>query len=283
MLQVPILRSLCLGGLSLVNFIADARAEILWEAPLELRNGLVWIKAGVGDEKSLRFLLDTGAGSSFVDLGSTKDLGVKLVSPEIVDGVNSSSQAWRTSPIDLKIGPATMRKSLLAMDLRPISRGLRRQVEGVLGADFFQGRILQIDLKKKRLRALASPPPTAGAVVLPLKFVNDAPCVPGTVGNQSTGWLRLDTGCVDFLQWVETGTKISKAANASFGFSNASMPYRREDLFLGSLALRGVRTGIHHRELFPQEIGLIGNGLFSRHVLTIDCPSKQVVLLPQSR
>ena len=58
------------------------------------------------------------------------------------------------------------------------------KVDGLLGQDFFRGRIVQIDFRKKRVRLLDRAD-AAGSLVLPIRFQNGAMCVPVSVAGSA--------------------------------------------------------------------------------------------------
>ena len=70
-------------------------------------------------------------------------------------------------------------QQLLAIDLSNASRVCGRKIDGLLGADFLQGRVVQIDYKAQKIRLFAcGENPAGNAVCLPLKRLNDSFCIP---------------------------------------------------------------------------------------------------------
>ena len=63
----------------------------------------------------------------------------------------------------------------------------------------------------------------------------------------------------------------------SIGVSGASLTYASTDVKIGSHLFPGIRTGLHRREIFPGEDGLLGNGLLSRFRVTFDGVGHRVV------
>jgi hypothetical protein len=59
-------------------------------------------------------------------------------------------------------GGIVLPKSVLAIDLRALSHRCDQRVDGILGVDFFRGRIVQIDFTEGRVRILekCDPKPT---------------------------------------------------------------------------------------------------------------------------
>lgn len=251
---------------------------------------LIWIDLRVDGASPatppLHFLLDTGAGVTVIDLNAAKHLGLQFGRSETIAGVDGRATAWHVSGFHTSVAGAPVRDSLLALDLSRVSRACGEHIDGLLGADFLRDKIVQIDYAAGRLRLFSSNGTVvaaAGAIVLPLRQTSDAWCIPIAISGNKPQWLRLDTGCDEALLWVidrHTRLNSSSAATAatSVGFSAATPKYATLDVRLGSDSLTGIPAGLHEREIFPGESGLIGNPLLSRYKITIDARAKKLIL-----
>ena len=264
--------------LAAVFLQSPAWAKTGVEIPFELRDGLICLNVKVASRSSpLRFVLDSGAGMSALNLDVARKLKVKLGAPAFVVGVEGGAQARWVRGFAAKIGDVPLIGDLLVFDLRHINPGTPRGIDGLLGQDFFRGRIVQIDFRKKRLRFLERAD-SAGSIVLPIKFQNGAMCVPVSVAGSAPRWTRLDTGCNDDLHWVAVRPSGSGTRGASVGFSRGPMAYIETIVDLAEYRISGVQAGLHERQFFPGEAGLLGTGILSNFTMTVDAPGGRVIL-----
>jgi hypothetical protein len=250
------------------------RAEI----PFEWRDGLICVNVKVASAgRPLRFVLDSGAGLSALNLDAARKLKLRLGSPAWVVGVEGGADARWVHEFAARVGHLPLTSDLLVFDLRQINPGSPEGIDGLLGQDFFRGRIVQIDFHKKRIRVLERAD-SAGAAVLPIKFQNGAMCVPVSVGGSAPRWTRLDTGCNDDLHWVGVRPSRSRRPGPLVGFSRGPVAYVDTVVDLAEYRISGVQAGLHAREFFPGEAGLLGTGILSNFTMTIDAPGGRVLL-----
>lgn len=272
-MRIPIL----ILGLA-VSTIANAAGG---EAAIQLKRGLIWAEIAVeGADRPLHFVVDTGAEESVLNLKTARRLGRQLKSRELVQGVAGMHDAYRTEITTISCAGVHIRKQLLALDLPSAGR----QIDGLLGADFFAGRVVEIDYGAKRLRVLNKAPRTsANAEKLPIRRNYGAMCVPLSVGDVSLGKVRIDTGYDGALEWVRPGaaSNAPRRHSSSVGFASRGSSQARRIVKLGNLSLRGVQTSERQRRLFPGEDGLLGNALLQRFRVTVDMRSQRLVLDPR--
>jgi hypothetical protein len=252
------------------------------EAPNEIRfryqDGLIWLKAEVpGNNESLNFHLDSGAGVSVIDLDQARALGMRIGDPEPVQGVNGHTVAYRVDDFQANSGGVVLPKSVLAINLKAISQRCRQHIDGILGMDFFRGRIVQIDFAVRRVRIVErNSLSLANCEILPIKICNDAICVPVRVAENPAQWIRLDTGCDACLAWVvgHPGKRLTEGT--SFGLSHFSRNCVETTVQIGKQHFV-VAAAVHEKPIFSGEGGLLGNGLLSKFRLTIDEPGDRVI------
>jgi len=242
------------------------------EIPFTFRDGLVWLKVQVpGQRAPLNFLLDSGASATVVDLETARRLGMKSAHQIAVNGVHTRSLAYEWNGFAGHVADLALPKEVLALDLRGVSRGCHQRIDGLVGADFFHGRIVQVDYGASTLRIFPrrAAPPSPGLVV-PIAMRNDAMCVRVQVGADAGKWTRLDTGCDSALHWVQGSDRELKNRGASIAATANSRHHLTTDVRLGAEVLRGVPTTLHSRPIFSGEAGLVGNGLLSHFTVTFD-------------
>ena len=226
-------------------------------------DGLIWLKVSTENRaQPLNFLLDSGAGATVLDLQAAQRLGVKLWGREKARRVGGSASAWRTQDFKASVAGIPLSQSPLAVDLSDTSRECSRTIDGLLGEDFFRGRIIEIDFKARRITWLDKAEARNCCAVIPMKVANHAVCVPVSVDGSALKWVRLDTGCDDGLHWV----------------SSTGSGYVRTSVQMGGEQVADVKTALHRSSIFPSESGLLGNGILSRYRVTIDLQNQRVLL-----
>jgi Aspartyl protease len=256
----------------------SARSEALKEIRFRYQDGLIWLKAEVrGKNESLNFLLDSGAGVSVLDLDRARALGMRVGNPESVQGVNGRAVAYRVDDFQAESGGIALPKSMLATDLQKISNCCHQHIDGVLGADFFRGRIVQIDFAARRVRLVRQHDLSlANCEILPIKICNDGFCVPVRVAGNHAQWMRLDTGCDAYLDWVITSPGKRWTEGTSFGLSHLSGKCVKATVQIGKQRFI-IPAAVHEEPIFLGEGGLLGNGLLSKFRLTVDEPGDRVI------
>jgi Aspartyl protease len=263
----------------LALFVAvSAHSETPNEIRFQYQDGLIWLKAKVpGKTTSLNFLLDSGAGVSVIDLEQARALGIRIRNPESVQGVSGRAVAYRVDDFQANSGGVVLPKSVLAVNLQAISQRCPQPIDGILGMDFFRGRIVQIDFVERRVRLVERDSLSlANCEILPIKICNDAFCVPVRIAENPAQWIRLDTGCDACLVWVISDPGKRLTQGTSVGLSPASRNCVKTTVEIGKQRF-AIAAAVHEESMFSGEAGLLGNGLLSKFRLTIDEPGNRVI------
>ena len=260
----------------------QAASVSLAEFPFEFREGFLWIKVNVPQSKEpLNFLVDTGSGVSVINLSTAKRIGMKLGREVMVHGVQTMLTGYWQERISAKVGEVELPREYLSVDLEKLSSSCERPVDGLVGADFFRGRVVQIDFVAHKIRLLKPEKKVKSDEALPLQV---RPCgmrVPISVNGHERQWVRLDTGCATALQWVTTAVRLEQCTGRrmAIGLTEISIPQTETVVGIGEHEFTKVPTGLHETAFFPGEAGLLGNGLLSRFsIITIDAKAGRVVL-----
>jgi hypothetical protein len=262
-------------------FAAQVQPSRSAEFPFESRAGVIWVRVSVAQSpEPLNFLVDSGAGVSVVNLQTAKRLGMKLGHRVDVRGVGSSTDGFWPQRLQATAGGVELPKECLAVDLAELSRACECGVDGLLGADFFHDRVVQIDYGASKIRLLPSSSATRSVSVVKLKVNRGALLASVGVDDGKPQWLRVDTGCASSLQWVVRGRKTAtQNGGVSVGLTELSIPSTTTTVKLGSAIFDSVPTGLHQEPIFSGESGLLGNGLltcFER--VTFDTKAGRLVL-----
>lgn len=261
---------------------ASAAPTTLAEFPFEFREGFMWVEVSVPQSKEpLNFLVDTGAGVSVINLSTAKRIGLKLGREVLVHGVQTMITGYWQERMSAKVGDVKLPRDYLAVDLDKLSSSCeRRRVDGLVGADFFRSRVVQIDFDAQKIRLLKLAKGELPVASLPLQL---RPCgmrVPISVNGRENQWVRLDTGCATALQWVTSGVRTEQCGQKmAIGLAEISIPQSETTVGIGGHGFEKVPTGLHQTAIFPGEAGLLGNGLLSRFSrVTIDAKKGRVIL-----
>jgi hypothetical protein len=217
-----------------------------------------------------------------LSLRTAQRLRLPLGRPECVRGVGVNATARHLDRVDATAGGVLLSNIPLAVDLSSADQLCSRPIDGLIGVGFFKDRVVQIDYARRVLRIAASAPATT-AERLPVKMMNGIMCVPVGVNDSTTRWTRLDTGCNDSLHWVIPRPGRGDHNAVSIGFVTDTDDTSLTSVSLGKRALHPVKTAMHSSPLFPGEAGLLGNGILSQFVVTVDWPKRQVLLADAAR
>jgi hypothetical protein len=261
------------------------QAESVWaavsELPIQFRDGLLWVDVIVPQStEPLNFLLDTGASASVINLNTARRLNLKLGRKVSVTGVHTTLTGYWPLKLTTKVDQIALPDEYLALDLSKLSDACSRSVDGLIGADFFCDRVVQIDYGAQKLRVLNTALRDAGTNSVPLEV---RPCglrVPVNVNGGKSQWVRVDTGCASAFQWVTSKVRAELCTSKlAVGLTELSIPQTMTGVQLGSSYLDTVPTGLHSKAIFPGESGLLGNGLLAQFgIITIDAKSGRLFL-----
>jgi hypothetical protein len=150
-------------------------------------------------------------------------------------------------------------------------------------ADFFAGRIVQIDYGSNAVRLLQTSPRLATSI--PIQMNYNAMCVPVTVDGNRLNRVRVDTGCDQPLHVSTTSLSAverTKEKRSSIGLSKGATLLRHCGIQLGGLSIGNFPTTFHLRPIFPNEDGLLGNRALSEFIMTIDMRKRRLILESKS-
>jgi len=261
--------------------LSPVQADPIAEFPFQFREGLLWVEVKVPQSKTpLNFLVDTGSGVSVINLSTARRIGLKLGQKVPVQGVQTVLTGYWQQHLGAKVGDLDLPSEYLAVDLDKLSRSCQRPVDGLVGADFFRKRIVQIDFEHETIRLLNSGSWRRAKETLPLQF---RPCgmrVPISVNDRPRQWVRLDTGCATPLQWVTSDVRSDDCTRQmAVGLAEVAIPQTKTSVALAKEQFGEIPTGLHQTAIFPGEAGLLGNGLLSRFsTITIDGRSGRLTL-----
>jgi hypothetical protein len=261
-----------------------AAPAVVAEIPFEYSKGLIWMDAQTdGSREPLHLLLDSGAEVSVIDLSAARRLSLPLGAKVGVSGVGSATEGYWPQALSASAGGVALPGKYLALDLSQASAGCERHVDGLVGLDFFRGRIVQIDFDAGKIRILKTADLEGTHECLPMETRPSGLIVKGSVESHSPQWLRLDTGCASSLQWVTRRLGHSQAsggnAEPAIGLDVVTILQGEVSVRLGNYTFRHVPAGLHQDPIFPGESGLLGTGLLTCFkTVTLDTQAGRMIL-----
>lgn len=242
------------------------------DLPIQFREGLLWLEVCVPQSKEpLLFLVDSGASVSVLNLATAQRLRLPLGPKVNVMAVRTRLRGHWPVKLSAKAKNLALPGEYLALDLSKLSGACSHPVDGLVGADFFRNRVVQIDYAAEKLSVLDARA-VAGGQSIPLEVRRCGLRVPVSVNGGRRQWVRLDTGCATAFQWVTSNVRAEHCTSRlAVGLTELAIPQTTTSLRLGERPAETVPTGLHHREIFPGEAGLLGNGFLARFgTVTID-------------
>jgi hypothetical protein len=256
-----------------------ARSEPVHKIPFRYQDGLIWLKVELaGKKEPLNFLLDSGASASAIDSQTAEACRIPFGDRKPVKGVIGPSFAYRVNDFQATVEGIPLSRSVLAVDLGSVSNRCHRHIDGIVGFDFFRNRIMRIDFNAGQVCLLKDcEPDIAKCDVLQMKACNGAFCVPVEIAGNPERWMRLDTGCDSALEWVAKGPERRQLNGPTIGLTDGSTHYINTSARIGKDRCNHITVGIHTKEIFPGEDGLLGNALLSKFCVTIDARRSRVI------
>jgi predicted aspartyl protease len=263
---------------------AAEKSQIESEFPFDLRDGFICVKVTAKESSTpLNFILDSGAAVSTLNSDSAKRLGLHGGERVTVKGVGSSTVGHWPQRLNAQVDSLHLSKSYLVVDLCNLQASCQCRVDGLIGADFFDGKIVQMDFAARKIRLLRSTETVSGDVIQ-LKKRRGIWQVPLNVNDSVIAWFRLDTGCATPLQWVTASAPKTSSSKITVALAEMSLPVTETTVQLGGMKLSQMPATIHRSEIFSGEAGLIGVGLLSRFSsVTIDGKANRLILTPAAR
>jgi hypothetical protein len=245
--------------------------------PIALHDGLVWADVDCNGT-TLHFVVDTGAGCTCVNLKAARRLGMRLCDAVNVAGVGGHAIGYRCAGFTGTVGGMQLPAQVLALDLSGPARACSQPIDGLIGADFFQGNVVRIDYGRSTLTRMNA---STGSAGVRLRFANGVICVPVAVNGCRARWTRLDTGCTNALIWSDAVVERAIHAARSVALASSAHSTIPATVTVGGMPPHVMPVKWCNREIFPGEAGLLGNAALSKYrAITVDGVGKRLVLLP---
>jgi len=271
--------------------------------PVELSNGHVFVKVCIG-EHELDFILDTGAGNTFLDLTVARRLGFKLGSTFTVGGAGAGRvEGARVEGASVAIAGTSLTQTVpSAIDLSRLPSREGHRMDGILGYDFIARNVVAIDYARRELRVYD--PRTfrydGRGTSVPISLVQNHPNIRAEVrladGDTVRGQFIVDVGASSILSLTKpfvdefhlrdrVGPTIRRTGGGGIGGPTTS-DYGR----VVALGISGIEIAKPIVQLYGDSagvfsergpwIGNIGAGILRRFTLILDYAAKRIIFEP---
>jgi PDZ domain-containing protein/aspartyl protease len=273
--------------------------------PIVLSGNHVYVKVCSGD-RALEFILDTGAGQSFFDLGVARAAGVRLGSHFTGRGAGAGTidgAATDGGSVTLADTPVTV-PIRAALDLSGLGPREGRSIDGILGHDFIERYVVTIDYVRRELRLLdADHFEYAGpGTSLPITFSQNHPVVTTSLrlanGDSLGGRFVVDVGASSALSLTGTFVQahalrsriqplVQRIGGGGVGGMTRTDVGRVATLRLGGAEVHNVVTSLYGDSAGVMSgnegwIGNIGGDVLRRFTVFLDYRHRRIILEPHA-
>ena len=238
------------------------------------RDGLIQVTARIGASEPLDFLLDTGASPCVVDSSAASRMGVASIpsSRERQGGAGTFRSRVTAQPLSLRLGDATLRcHEAIVLDLSGLTAVVGHPLSGIVGGDFFHGRLVRIDYDRSVISVYnrgGYEPDSSTRIPIRLAgnrvYLSAILSVPGGP-RRVTRELLIDTGSRDNVddRLLESSQPVGQVDATGLGSGGKAIVGKFTEVRIGSHVFRDV-PGV------SGNVSLIGMGVLGKFNLVFD-------------
>jgi hypothetical protein len=298
-----VLLALVVGGQILAP--ADQQKAGPWSIPFELNSNKVYLRVALDvKETPYWFILDSGCPITSIDLDLARKLELPISGLRNIDGAGTgASEVGHTKVSAVRVGGVTFKpEPAWALKVHAVVSPYEgRAIDGLIGGDFFERHVVEIDYARSQLRVW----PAAGfeykgaGTVLALQRLGGHVAVEAEAqlpnGQKAPGLFVVDTGLrmgvafnapfVARHKLIEqTGAKLQATVGGGIGGEVVHHVGRLQALRLGNLTVDAPvvtfsqeRTGALASDEYA---GIIGADILRRYRVTFDYSRNRLILEP---
>jgi hypothetical protein len=272
--------------------------------PFELHTNHVafWVCRG---DRAVMYVLDTGAGRSFIDLNLAKSLGIETTSSFRATGAGAGSTAGaqiRRDSVTIP-GASVVVPIDAAMDLASIGGPEGSKMQGILGADFIARFVVALDYRHQEMRVYDratfkydGPGTTVPIDVMSSGFIRVNATVGLADGSSVSGDMTIDVGASLALSlpkpFVEShhlrdriGPTMHRPAGRGAGGTSMADVGRAASLKIGGVTIDKPITYLYGDSAGVFSTGNLGAGniggdILRRYTVYFDYRARRMILEP---
>lgn len=266
------------------------------EIPFTVEKGHLIVSAKINGDKPVEMVLATGAEHSLINTGVLEKykLRTSYTGDGIITGSHLDRVVFFVAVSDIRVGDIKVTSLYMrsgAQAASAISQRIGREIFGILGADFFKGRIVQFDFRRKVVRFMAHAPavqpPAVGAIEfakLTMRPSSEAVMLPVTEEVAFNGkkiTTIFDTGAL-------TVVSLTPSAAKQVGFvpppdKGPPRTDKLSSLRLGGIELSDLPVMLHAKGSdFDRDSsgygGVLGIALLQNFIITFDFQGGYLIL-----
>jgi predicted aspartyl protease len=262
------------------------------DAPFDLVENQVVARITIGGRGPFACLLDTAVAPSVVDLALARELGLSVrddVRGEVAGQGSEGATFFPSELPEVRLGELEVGDvETVAVDLSRLGSKLHQPLHAILGQSFFEGRVVQLDYRNRRVRF--NPHGFDHGVRADIEGAADLTPVVTVQVNGASVPVVLDTGSSLTLGiYLESVEKLGLVEALAGATPRSSMGARghidaREGV-VDSLVLGDVQLSPASAVFLPRPhedptraLGNLGNGFLQHTVLTLDYPRRELYI-----
>jgi Aspartyl protease/PDZ domain len=274
------------------------------EVSFEFYGGHLFIQGKLNGVTSGRFLLDNGAADVFISEAKARSLKLAAQSRVAIPGGDNGIATVYVPNVTVQVGALTLKdhRSVVipAAEMKGLSQYFGRTLDGIVGYEFFQQLVVEVDYAKQLLR-LHQPKTYKYQGIgqrLPLQIENRRPYIEATV--QPYGY-----GAIAATLMVDLGSNGALSMTAGCGRDQAlraaapkllqrqvATLHGAQQIYLGQIQMLNfaqfhVKTPLtifetHSGAECDRISGKIGTQVLRQFRVIFDYPQQQLILEPQA-
>ena len=265
-----------------------ASGQSLATIPFELYGNQIFVRVRVNNSGPFWFVVDSGAGGWIVDRAHAVRLGLRL-EQETAQGTGAGSGSYDVSyvkDVSFRLSDFTIPVPLIGViDLSNNRSQIGREIEGLVGYDFFEKFIVEIDYEAKIIRLFDPKTYLYSGVgeTIPIAVDREArnPFLTAEITVQGAApqlrKLLIDTGSNDALDdsfvAKSTGPKREAVSGVGLGKEFKSTVGTVSRVRLGAVSLENVYAG-------AGGVALVGGEILRRFTVIFDYAHGHMILEP---
>jgi hypothetical protein len=268
--------------------------------PLMIQGEHLMLDVSINDSEPVRFILDSGAGSTIIDCAFADELGLERTGGMHAIGVGGAEEIDRIEVDRLAVGDFSISSlNLYCMDLSLISGmlGMDDQVKGIVGYDLFARAVLKLDYAGRTLTVLHPDHFVydGSGNMIPGEIVHNLLYIDGIIDGDIEGKLRLDTGAAGGLHLHAGHLKKQGVMDRYEGKREIKMHGAGgemtlqvvdvDTLAIGDFVVNKPFSTLNTGEKLSildtlDAMATVGNQVLSRFVVYFDFPNTRLILEP---